>query len=142
MIRPPCSTTNWTVRAPRGAVTNTGAEKLPMRTSRTPLRAGRRAGVAVAVGSAGACVAAGVARAAEPSPEPPQPSIRPAATTRGRKDHPQPHHARRACHTGCAAPRRARCSTRAATTPPIAPNRWPCHEMPGVGTRPVSSVEP
>jgi uncharacterized protein (DUF1697 family) len=31
---------------------------------------------------------------------------------------------------------------RAATTPPIAPNRWPCHEIPGVGTRPNISVVP
>ena len=37
---------------------------------------------------------------------------------------------------------RARCSTRAATTPPTAPNRWPCHETPGVGTSPTSSVVP
>ena len=38
--------------------------------------------------------------------------------------------------------RLAACSTRAATTPPIAPNRWPCHEMPGVGHEPESSVVP
>ena len=31
---------------------------------------------------------------------------------------------------------------RAATTPPIAPNRWPCHEMPGVGTSANASVVP
>ena len=30
----------------------------------------------------------------------------------------------------------------AATTPPTAPNKWPCHEMPGVGTSPNISVEP
>ena len=30
MIRPPCSTTNWTLRSPRGAVTNTGVSKSPI----------------------------------------------------------------------------------------------------------------
>jgi glycosyltransferase involved in cell wall biosynthesis len=35
-----------------------------------------------------------------------------------------------------------RWTTRAATTPPTAPNAWPCHETPGVGTRPTSSVVP
>ena len=40
--------------------------------------------------------------------------------------------------TGC----ERRCSSHAATTPPIAPNRWPCHETPGVGTNPIRSVVP
>ncbi len=35
-----------------------------------------------------------------------------------------------------------RSSSHAATTPPIAPKRWPCHETPGVGTSPNSSVVP
>ena len=38
--------------------------------------------------------------------------------------------------------RDSRSNSHAATTPPIAPNAWPCHEMPGVGTRPNSSVLP
>ena len=40
-----------------------------------------------------------------------------------------------------AAGRRVR-STRAATTPPIAPNRWPCHEIPSCGSSPASSAPP
>src|SRR4051794_38923921 len=33
-------------------------------------------------------------------------------------------------------------TAQAATTPPTAPNRWPCQETPGVGTRSSASVEP
>ena len=35
-----------------------------------------------------------------------------------------------------------RSSAQAATTPPMPPNRWPCHETPGVGTSAKSSVAP
>ena len=34
------------------------------------------------------------------------------------------------------------CNSHAASTPPTAPNRWPCHEMPSSGTSPRSSVVP
>src|SRR5690606_37442075 len=52
-------------------------------------------------------------------------------------------HGRQAGPPAPVAPRsRPPCSTRAATMPPIAPNRCPCHEMPSAGTRPRNSVVP
>src|SRR4051794_30265468 len=45
-------------------------------------------------------------------------------------------------HAGTGGGAGRRSSSRAATIPPTAPNRCPCHEIPGVGTRLRASVVP
>ena len=141
MIRPPCSTTNCTLRSPRrgghehGAVEVADLAQLGAAGAR-----GWRSGVEVASAVAVAvAVAVGVRAAAPPwSPEPPQPSTSAQAAAAGDQ--------RAALHAGCrtraGAGTRPRWRNLAATTPPTAPNRWPCHDTPGVGTKPETSVAP